>query len=310
MGIVFIVWVSILVLTLIIASAKNKNLWNAFLAGALLGIFALIYYIFATSEQPKKEEDGLECDKCKAEITDEDRFCPRCGAKFDEGMLLCPSCKMKNKESAKYCVKCGHSLKEITCEDCGKKFKTLQEMKKHEKICKQQSEEDVKEVSIFLWILGGLFLLWLSITIAESNRLFLPPLFWTVFLLTPYSNTTFVFFQKRIPALNKVKMTWLTKATSITVIIAIFCTINWLIPECPASCDDNNKCTADTCSSETGYDCMNVVKLNCKGNNLCESGDYGTSDCPNCDDGNKCTADSYDSTFQKCLNTQMKGCVP
>ena len=54
---------------------------------------------------------------------------------------------------------------------------------------------------------------------------------------------------------------------------------------------------------------MNTLKLNCKGNGICESGEYGTSDCPNCDDSNKCTADSYDSTSKQCIHVEMKGCV-
>ena len=54
---------------------------------------------------------------------------------------------------------------------------------------------------------------------------------------------------------------------------------------------------------------MNTLKLNCKGNGICESGEYGTSDCPNCDDNNKCTADSYDSASKQCIHTEMKGCV-
>jgi len=55
-------------------------------------------------------------------------------------------------------------------------------------------------------------------------------------------------------------------------------------------------------------ECMNILKLNCKGNGICESGEYGTSDCPNCDDNNKCSADSYDSASKQCIHTEMKGC--
>lgn len=92
------------------------------------------------------------------------------------------------------------------------------------------------------------------------------------------------------------------------MIIILFIFIIKITPECPKSCNDNNPCTNDFCSSQTGYKCMNVLKLNCKGNGVCEYGEYGSSDCPNCDDGNKCTADSYDVNTKKCLNIEMIGC--
>ncbi len=41
---------------MIIASAKNKSVANAFLASLLFGVFALIYYIFVSSESPKKQK--------------------------------------------------------------------------------------------------------------------------------------------------------------------------------------------------------------------------------------------------------------
>ena len=89
----------------------------------------------------------------------------------------------------------------------------------------------------------------------------------------------------------------------------MFVLINLAVPECSVSCNDNNLCTNDFCSLETGYKCMNTLKLNCKGNGICESGEYGTSDCPNCDDENKCTSDSYDTGAKKCINIEMKGCI-
>lgn len=89
----------------------------------------------------------------------------------------------------------------------------------------------------------------------------------------------------------------------------MFILVNWVIPECQKSCDDNKLCTNDFCSAETGYKCMNTLKLNCKGNGICETGEYGTPDCPNCDDGNKCTADSYDVGAKKCIHIEMKGCI-
>ena len=39
----------------------------------------------------------------------------------------------------------------------------------------------------------------------------------------------------------------------ILTIILLFILINLLIPECPKSGNDNNSCTNDFCSAETGY---------------------------------------------------------
>jgi hypothetical protein len=41
--------------------------------------------------------------------------------------------------------------------------------------------------------------------------------------------------------------------------------------ECPASCDDYNKCTDDSCGEQTDYFCVNNVKAEpCCGNNVCD----------------------------------------
>jgi len=52
--------------------------------------------------------------------------------------------------------------------------------------------------------------------------------------------------------------------------------------KCPASCNDNNKCTEDYCSKQTGFECRNDPITPCCGNNRCESGEEGTclADCP------------------------------
>lgn len=80
------------------------------------------------------------------------------------------------------------------------------------------------------------------------------------------------------------------------------------IPRCPASCNDNNFCTTETCSKDTNYKCRIEPIPNCCGNKSCETGEnYGACalDCPNCDDNNKCTKDSYDYHTQKCVNAPV-----
>ena len=44
---------------------------------------------------------------------------------------------------------------------------------------------------------------------------------------------------------------------------------NESVPECPA-CGDNNPCTMDSCSEETGYECMHEAIIPCCGNGECE----------------------------------------
>ncbi len=81
-----------------------------------------------------------------------------------------------------------------------------------------------------------------------------------------------------------------------------------LKPECPASCDDANSCTKESCSKETDYKCKIDNIPNCCGNKTCELEEsYGTcpTDCPNCDDNNECTKDSYDYHGQKCTNAPI-----
>lgn len=53
--------------------------------------------------------------------------------------------------------------------------------------------------------------------------------------------------------------------------------------ECPESCDDNNRCTEDDCSSMTEYKCVNIPIKPCCGNNACEEtedSDSCRADCP------------------------------
>jgi len=46
---------------------------------------------------------------------------------------------------------------------------------------------------------------------------------------------------------------------------------------CPYNCDDNNRCTTDSCSEETGFVCNNEKIVPCCGNDVCEDNeDYNT----------------------------------
>lgn len=82
----------------------------------------------------------------------------------------------------------------------------------------------------------------------------------------------------------------------------------FLRPKCPASCDDTDPCTKESCSKETDYKCKTDSIPNCCGNKSCELGEtYETcpADCLNCDDNNGCTKDTYDYHGQKCLNVPI-----
>jgi hypothetical protein len=81
-------------------------------------------------------------------------------------------------------------------------------------------------------------------------------------------------------------------------------------PKCPLSCDDNNNCTKDSCSSATNYTCVYSEIIPCNGNGICEQAEFGLSaDCPaSCDDANPCTADSYDYRLKSCLHDAVVPC--
>lgn len=85
-----------------------------------------------------------------------------------------------------------------------------------------------------------------------------------------------------------------------------------LFPRCPASCDDGNSCTTETCSESTGYQCEIKNVPNCCGNKNCElSEKYETcaADCPLCDDNNKCTKDYFDYNKQQCVSAPITDAV-
>ena len=51
------------------------------------------------------------CKACSAEIPDDARFCPQCGADIRQAdVLSCPKCQTANPAGAKFCKKCGSGL--------------------------------------------------------------------------------------------------------------------------------------------------------------------------------------------------------
>lgn len=195
------------------------------------------------------------------------------------------------------------------CEYCDKKFKSEEALNKHYGSCEAKKIKNEKDTKTAIWIISILVFVGFGIYFLINNKINLIPLFLIGFIATPFFDKLFNQYKKKNDRLKHFEFNWWKKGIVILVIIILFVLINWLIPECPKSCNDNNSCTNDFCSAETGYKCMNTLKLNCKGNGICESGEYGTSDCPNCDDGNKCTADSYDTASKQCLHVEMKGCI-
>lgn len=100
----------------------------------------------------------------------------------------------------------------------------------------------------------------------------------------------------------------LTVGAAIIVVVLGVGGYFFLIPRCPASCDDGQACTLDVCSEATGHKCANTAIPNCCGNKICETGEtyqICAADCPNCDDDNKCTKDSYDYYNKKCANKPL-----
>jgi len=92
-------------------------------------------------------------------------------------------------------------------------------------------------------------------------------------------------------------------------VILLVIIINAVTPHCPKSCDDRNHCTYDFCNASTGYECKHEILKYCVGNDICESGEYGTKDCPNCDDENICTEDSIDYNTLECTHKEKKPCI-
>ncbi len=303
---------------MIIASAKNKNVGNAFIGSLLFGFFALLYYVFARSEEPKKptdEKNTFTCGNCGAEVSEDADFCPKCGTKFEKNGIKCPKCKTSNSKDNAFCLKCGYKLidepnPEYTCEYCDRKFKNENLLKVHYKSCKIRKQKKAKGDKIAFLAISILITAIISLIFLIINPINIIPTLLIFFVITPYFNIVFDKYKHKQSKLKNQDLNWWKKGIIIIIIILLFVGINLITPNCPKSCDDFDSCTNDFCSSETGYKCMNTVKLNCNGNKICESGEYGTStDCPICDDKNKCTADSYDAVSNQCLHVDMKGCV-
>ena len=73
---------------------------------------------------------------------------------------------------------------------------------------------------------------------------------------------------------------------------------------CPKSCNDNNPCTLEKCSSKTNFFCEHDTINNCKGNFICESGE---NKCTAPTDCGVCEHDEGDYTSYTCINDK---CVP
>ncbi|MBU0470536.1 MAG: hypothetical protein KKA62_04365 [Nanoarchaeota archaeon] len=202
-------------------------------------------------------------------------------------------------------------IQKYTCEYCEikKDFKSLEALETHYLGCKEKRYRSEKDKKIAIWVIGVIAFLSFGIYFLINNKINLIPLILIGFILTPFFDKTFNNYKKKNKKLKHFMFNWWKKGILVVIIILLFFVINLAIPNCPKSCDDTNSCTEDFCSSGTGFKCMNTVKLNCQGNNICEEGEYGTSDCPNCDDSKKCTVDSYDYGARKCINVKMKGCV-
>ncbi len=80
-------------------------------------------------------------------------------------------------------------------------------------------------------------------------------------------------------------------------------------PACPP-CESNATCIKASCNAATNYTCVKEEVAPCKGNNLCEQGEFGEStDCPSkCDDANKCTRDFYSYDLKRCLIEPIRPC--
>jgi hypothetical protein len=93
------------------------------------------------------------------------------------------------------------------------------------------------------------------------------------------------------------------------LMIIIFLVVKLYFFTCPVSCDDDNNCTINYCSSETNFKCITKDIIPCLGNDICEEGEYGTADCPDCDDNNYCTKNYINYENLECINEPIIPCL-
>jgi predicted RNA-binding Zn-ribbon protein involved in translation (DUF1610 family) len=56
----------------------------------------------------REKKDITKCPKCKAKITSDLKFCPKCGEKL---IVSCPKCEKEYPIGTKFCTECGKVLK-------------------------------------------------------------------------------------------------------------------------------------------------------------------------------------------------------
>lgn len=85
-SLILIYVVLLIIPTMVIAKAKNKDLGNALGAVLLFGVFALIYYIFIPAGKEITEsviEKRVYCSKCGIKSKTGTKFCPDCGTRYN-----------------------------------------------------------------------------------------------------------------------------------------------------------------------------------------------------------------------------------
>lgn len=64
----------------------------------------------------------MNCQKCGAELADDAKFCPQCGARVD-GKTECPGCGREIAENSVYCTYCGKRIDgKKVCKKCGEVY--------------------------------------------------------------------------------------------------------------------------------------------------------------------------------------------
>ena len=69
-----------------------------------------------------KKEKKFKCPKCKADVDDTAKVCPKCGAVFEAGGFECPECRSPVSERDKECPNCGNKFEvgeNYACPECG-----------------------------------------------------------------------------------------------------------------------------------------------------------------------------------------------